>query len=777
VVNASRAVTLATALILTCCTIWVISGCSSIATNSALPTPKAPAAALTISTSALPNAVVGLGYQIQVTAHGGTPPYSWRVGSSTLPQGIPRSVTTATSSDAQVTTAYTATVGARGRVPPYSRIPGSGRLPDGLTLSSAGTISGTPEQSGLYSFSVQVQDAAAETESKPLTLNVAAPKVLTISTPGLPSTSVGSVYAATLQANGSVPPYSWSLSAGGLPAGLSLSSRGVISGAPTQAGLFNFMVSATDFAGESGNKTFTLAVAAARGTLCGVGADGTTIHLPAHYGTLPMPGVGRTNSIVDSPLGCEIWKLFDMAVVDSLIEVIDSNDRWAVVKPATTGEPSYWFNKVGSTKIVDLYTGAVVCSPNIPGAGGWLWGSADRVRADGFNDRDTLFYHVTNTNQIWRLNIPACIAAGGVANAPGPAVSLWDTLTGLSGSNLVWGADGADISADGDLLTVNWNDGGVAKDPRVYQISTKRLGPALKLNTSPYYPPGCTANPSKGNCYRGAYVAPLGTGTSARILVPYNPLASDPDPKRNPLEVYDAWTGNLLRTLTEHTGHGNIASYGSNEYHIMVTNALDVATPPNCVPGLQSIRVSDGSRACLLHNSKYQNVYVNARSTDMGNPYAAFFLMDAIATTPPLITTYAGLPRPASGNSMITDAAVAGDCSAGGGSQIAFCTTNSGNWSTYWTAGYPPRFDWSSAWTQFENEIVLVYLDGSVPRHVVHPRSLTVEPYYAYKAGDTRVIAYWSQVHPVISRSGKYIIYSSTWGGNNNVSVYVARIK
>jgi hypothetical protein len=126
---------------------------------------------------------------------------------------------------------------------------------------------------------------------------------------------------------------------------------------------------------------------------------------------------------------------------------------------------------------------------------------------------------------------------------------------------------------------------------------------------------------------------------------------------------------------------------------------------------------------------------------------------------------------------MITDAAVAGGCSAGGGSQLAFCTTNSGTWSANWTAGYPPRFDWSSAWTQFENEIALVYLDGSVPRHVVHPRSLTVEPYYAYKAGNTKVIAYWSQVHPVVSRSGKYIIYSSTWGGNNNVSVYVARIK
>ncbi|HLI63998.1 MAG TPA: putative Ig domain-containing protein, partial [Terriglobales bacterium] len=53
-------------------------------------------------------------------------------------------------------------------------------------------------------------------------------------------------YQQSLQASGGKPPYTWSISAGSLPPGLSLSAAGVISGTPTTTGKFPFTVQVTD---------------------------------------------------------------------------------------------------------------------------------------------------------------------------------------------------------------------------------------------------------------------------------------------------------------------------------------------------------------------------------------------------------------------------------------------------------------------------------------------------------------------------------------------------
>lgn len=55
-----------------------------------------------------------------------------------------------------------------------------------------------------------------------------------------------SPYSATLQASGGTPPYSFSLLTGSLPAGLSLSSAGIISGTPTTVGISTFTARVTD---------------------------------------------------------------------------------------------------------------------------------------------------------------------------------------------------------------------------------------------------------------------------------------------------------------------------------------------------------------------------------------------------------------------------------------------------------------------------------------------------------------------------------------------------
>ncbi len=69
---------------------------------------------------------------------------------------------------------------------------------------------------------------------------------LAVATSSLPNGTVGTAYSQTLASSGGTAPYTWTVSSGSLPAGLSLSSGGVISGTPTTGGSSSFTVQVTD---------------------------------------------------------------------------------------------------------------------------------------------------------------------------------------------------------------------------------------------------------------------------------------------------------------------------------------------------------------------------------------------------------------------------------------------------------------------------------------------------------------------------------------------------
>lgn len=78
--------------------------------------------------------------------------------------------------------------------------------------------------------------------------------VLTMnSTPTLPNAVVGTAYSASLQSltglKGGIPPYTWTLSSGVLPTGLSLTSSGNITGTPSSAGSSTFGFTVKDSSG------------------------------------------------------------------------------------------------------------------------------------------------------------------------------------------------------------------------------------------------------------------------------------------------------------------------------------------------------------------------------------------------------------------------------------------------------------------------------------------------------------------------------------------------
>lgn len=91
---------------------------------------------------------------------------------------------------------------------------------------------------------------------------------LAVTTSSLPAATVGSFYSRTLTASGGVGPYSWSISSGAFPAGLSLNSAsGTISGTPTASGKSSFTVRVTDSRGVTAVKSLSLTVSIATLTI------------------------------------------------------------------------------------------------------------------------------------------------------------------------------------------------------------------------------------------------------------------------------------------------------------------------------------------------------------------------------------------------------------------------------------------------------------------------------------------------------------------------------
>ena len=245
-------------------------------------------------------------YSDSLNESGGTGPFTWSVSTGSLPAGIKLSAdgnltgtptATGTSSftvkvtDANnqsatqaigitisagvsapitappagvVGAAYTDTLTATGGTTPYTWSLNAGTLPAGLSLSSAGVLSGTPTTAGSYPFTVNVIDANNGIATASITLVVTNALTLTFGTP--PGGVVGTAYTDTLTAAGGTTPYTWSVSAGTLPAGITLNaSTGVLAGTPTAGGTSSFTVQVTD--ANSKTATFATSITVLAGAL------------------------------------------------------------------------------------------------------------------------------------------------------------------------------------------------------------------------------------------------------------------------------------------------------------------------------------------------------------------------------------------------------------------------------------------------------------------------------------------------------------------------------
>ncbi len=259
---------------------------------------------ITVSPATLPAGQMGTAYNQTITATGGAAPYVYTVSLGTLPNGITLSsagvlsgtptvsgqfgftvkatdangcfgtrdytlttngcptvtVNPATLPNGTLGAAYNQTLTASGGAGPYVFSLQSGAWSAGVTLSGAGAVTGTPTASGPFNVTVKATDANGCMGTRAYTLNVTATcPTITVNPATLPGGFAGTAYNQVISATGGGAPYTFSVEAGNLPNGVTLTNAGVLSGTPVQAGSFGFTIKATDAQGCTGTRAYTVA--------------------------------------------------------------------------------------------------------------------------------------------------------------------------------------------------------------------------------------------------------------------------------------------------------------------------------------------------------------------------------------------------------------------------------------------------------------------------------------------------------------------------------------
>ncbi|MFK0274923.1 putative Ig domain-containing protein [Ensifer sp. NPDC090286] len=310
------------------------TGTSAPATVTVTVSP--PTFAFTPAAGALAGATVADAYDLTITAANGTAPYTYAVTGGALPAGVtlaadgrlsgtPTSdgpatftVTATDANNATGTASYSLAVAVEApSAGPVGATVAANSSANAISLNLTGgaatsvaiatapahgmaTVTGTTilytpaaGYSGADSFTYTATNATGT--SAPATVSVTvSPPVLVLTPAGgaLANGVPGVSYSQSIAASAGTAPYSYTVSSGALPGGLTLdASSGSISGRPSADGDFGFTVTATDAHGATGQASYRIAVASAN------------IVFTPSPGSLPDAMVGETYSAPISASG------------------------------------------------------------------------------------------------------------------------------------------------------------------------------------------------------------------------------------------------------------------------------------------------------------------------------------------------------------------------------------------------------------------------------------------------------------------------------------------
>ena len=176
----------------------------------------------------------------------------------------PPSIDSAGPLEATAGTSFSYQLTVVGGTSPFNWSLASGALPAGLSLNpQSGVIGGTPAAAGSATFTAQVTDAVSRTAQRTLSISVApappAPLRLNLATSF--EVAKGQTFSYQPEVTGGTPPYSWAITAGALPAGLSLNAgTGAVSGTPTLGGDYSVTLAVRDQLNQNASGTIAIKV-------------------------------------------------------------------------------------------------------------------------------------------------------------------------------------------------------------------------------------------------------------------------------------------------------------------------------------------------------------------------------------------------------------------------------------------------------------------------------------------------------------------------------------
>ncbi len=489
-----------------------------------------------VVTSSLPDAVLGEPYSARIEAIEGNGLFNWSVISGNLPPGLAlagpgaitgtplavgtsnftvqvrsggefgtRALSLSVRDPLRITTTslpfgfrdapYAQSVTAGGGTGSLSFAVAAGALPTGLTLDTAGSLTGTPTVAGTDSFTVQVTSSDGQSASRDLSIRVAifgSPPV--ISSLALPNAGVGVPYGGVLTATDGDGVYTWALTAGALPGGLTLLPDGTFSGVAAGLGTSNFTVEVTSAAqtvsGDFSIEVFPALTVATTSLPTGIqgspyaavlaasggdgihtwsvsggalpfglslGSDGSFSGAPGASGTFDFTvQAASADQVATALLSIEVLPPVQIQRSGLLGGYINAVYADAIVS-ATGGDGSFLYSVIGGS-----LPAGVSLNPN----SGALTGTAIaagmaffEIQATSAGSTASAIYSITISTQpasafnLWGMNVADEIPSGTVQEALNVALARWEaTVVGDVVSHMIT-AEFASACNNGDDLS------------------------------------------------------------------------------------------------------------------------------------------------------------------------------------------------------------------------------------------------------------------------------------------------------------------------------------
>jgi hypothetical protein len=277
---------------------------------------------------------------------------------------------TTTSATFVVGTAGSITLAATGYPAPAFTVT-TGTLPNGVSLSTSGVLSGTPAAGtgDTYPITITAGNGIGSNANQNFTLTVDQAPAITSNVSSATFT-VGTAGSITLTASG-FPAPTFSVTAGSLPNGVTLSSSGVLSGTPTVSGSFPITITASNGIGSNATLSFTLIAAQTPQTITfplpvvePVLVGGSASLSATTTSGLPVGFLSGTTSVctITGSVGGS-WSVSFIAIGQCSIEAYQwGNSTYKVAAPAFQ---NFYVHGLAQTITVTPITGTVTTSSAI----------------------------------------------------------------------------------------------------------------------------------------------------------------------------------------------------------------------------------------------------------------------------------------------------------------------------------------------------------------------------------------------------------------------------